>query len=245
VGCADGRLRIVQTDGGLLDANLQLSQPVRALAWNPLGHWVVASGNALRFFSDVGQPIGSPLALPDGAPEALAISVDGLLAACRSGDHQVQVVDLSRRQMVARVTYERGLGELAFGPGRWLGVGLVGGDGNKIHLATGAVHRTDTFAHRGHNSWILIPEINTDACAQADASVVPAPAPGSPIGPGKAGHLRTILWVLAGLVLLGLVGYLTVLKTELRDDARRQENLKAEIRASIQRSVRDSIDAQP
>jgi hypothetical protein len=63
---------------------------------------------------------------------------------------------LMRLQYPMRVT--RGV---AFGPGRWLGIGLSGGDANRIQLDQRSVLRTTTHPGREHAKWIVSLEEGT------------------------------------------------------------------------------------
>ena len=82
-----------------------------------------------------------------------------------------------RLQYPMRVT--RGV---AFGPQRWLGIGLSGGDANRIHLDERSVTRTTTHPGREHAKWIVsvdegagVPRIEGDGARGLKAQPPRAP----------------------------------------------------------------------
>ena len=241
VGSESGELRIFQADTGLLDARLVYEQAVQSVAWNPAGEWLAAVGDSLIGVSHEGRSQTDPVPLSEGAAECLVFNQDGRLVAWRAGDHQVLILHWPKRKMAGVVTWEREVGQLAFGPDPWLGIALAGGDGNKFNLLSGGIHRTDTFPHRQHNSWVLLPQIDSDLCSSGAGLDMPAGSgisrPASASSAGGSGPWKTVLGILLALVLLGLVGYLTLLKSEHKSEARWKSDLQKEIRADIKRSV--------
>jgi hypothetical protein len=130
------------------------------VCWSALGFWLCAAGERVFRVEPAG---GSSSSLARTGSQQVACSADGGLIACQTALGEVKVLALPDCAVVGTVAYaDRSVAGLAFGPDTWLGVGLDRGDGNKINLATGACHRTDTHPGRSHNSWALDVQVDKD-----------------------------------------------------------------------------------
>jgi hypothetical protein len=172
LGLADGKLTLHDRSGAV-QATTTLPGGVRSIAWNVLGGWVVAAGDGVL---ELDAKLRNPTSLLR-APEAslLAVSADGGLVACRTGERAVQVHTLPQPSRVARVEYlESPVDGVAFGPDVWLGVGLPRGDANKINLVTGACHRTDPHPGRARNAWQLQIDVDKERVKEGRSTANPS-----------------------------------------------------------------------
>lgn len=152
-GAPDGTI-LIFTDTDTPFQEERLDAPIGAIAWHPGGFWVVGAGAAVYRVDPAGveRITGAPDAMPIGA---LACAPSGHVAV-RMGEQTVVVFAYPSRETDASMSwFDRQVTDIVFGPDDWLGIGLDKGDGNKINLATGATHRTDTHPGRTHNSWAL------------------------------------------------------------------------------------------
>lgn len=153
VGGRDGAIRVF-TDGDAPFQEERLDDPVGGAAWHPGGFWVVAAGVTVWRLDPAGleRITGGPADMPIGS---VACAASGHIA-LRLGATTALVLAYPSRETDATITYfDRKITDVCFGPGDWLGIGMDQGDGNKIDLATGATHRTDTHPGRDHHSWAL------------------------------------------------------------------------------------------
>ncbi len=218
VGGESGEVREFAADGapGVL---AELSGPAVAAAHNARGFWIVATARKLLRLDPTGLHHLTPG--PDDSPHrALACSADGARIAMIPGDALVIVLSWPARDNVGQIRYlDRRAEGLCFGPAPWLAVSLNGGDGNKLNLQTGGMHRTDTQPGRPHRHWMVSMSVNppdpeADAPAEEPARppappapprAAPRPAYAPPEGPAPAAQagVGTILRVLA--VTLGVI----------------------------------------
>lgn len=153
VGSRGGELTVF-ADGDEPLQQEQLDEPIGAVAWHPGGFWAVAAGTGVWRLDPAGleRITSGPDDMPIGS---LACAETGHIAV-RLGDTIALVLAWPSRETDATITYfDRSITDLCFGPHPWLGIGMDQGDGNKIHLETGATHRTDTHPGRDHHSWAL------------------------------------------------------------------------------------------
>ncbi|MFN7696637.1 MAG: WD40 repeat domain-containing protein [Deltaproteobacteria bacterium] len=132
-----------------------LTSTIGAIASTPRG-FLVASGDAVARFS---QPGVAPARVTHAAGRVitdLASSADGARLALQIERSWVVVLADPPAETLLDVSYpERVCTGVAFGPRPWLAIGLAGGDANKIHVDTGAVHRSDPHAGRPRNRGML------------------------------------------------------------------------------------------
>ena len=157
---------------------------------------------------------GSDAALLTSAPDRLAIdhvctSPDGTRVGFSLGRRIALVMNLPSRETAGNVTYgDREVTGLAFSDRSWIGVGLDGGDGNRIDVDTGAVHRTDTHPGREHRRWVLLADVGPRSVAPPAAPQTPEANASRP-APGKRGApLLGLVGTLLGLILGGAIAYL-------------------------------------
>ncbi|HEY3451470.1 MAG TPA: hypothetical protein VGK67_34245 [Myxococcales bacterium] len=188
VGFDDGAVRLLQLPGGELLRTTRVESRVVGLGYSALGAWFVAAGNAL-FHVLPKKEAELYRRYAEEKVESLACSPDGTLLACRLAGRKVVVLAFSTHEQVAVIEYlEREVGEVAFGPWPWLGVGLDLGDGNKIDLDSGRVHRTDEHPGRPHNSWALQADVKPGVALRAlkKAAELVSPAPAVQVAPEPA-----------------------------------------------------------
>lgn len=189
---------------------VQLDPAIVAVAWNPRGFWVLASGAKIIRWDAEGMHHLT------GGPEdiaAVACSADGGRIAITLKDNFVLVLSWPARDTVGQLNYlDRKVDGLAFGPAPWLAVGLVGGDGNKFNLQSGSLNRTDTHPGRQHNRWTvgITCEPPKEPAEPEPAEPVeptrPAYAPAEPAAPARSSSIGTIVTVLV-ITIIGLYAF--------------------------------------
>lgn len=218
---SDRRLVLTDAEGkaGEFDSlgnflrGVQLEPAIAAVAWNPQGFWVLASGTKIIRWD------GEGMHHLTGGPEdiaAVACSADGSRIAITLKDNFVLVLSWPARDTVGQLNYlDRKVDGLAFGPAPWLAVGLVGGDGNKFNLLGGSLNRTDTHPGRQHNRWTV--GVTCEPPNEPAAATTPPPQPAEPTrpayappaepaAPAKSSSVATIVTVLV-VVLVGLYAF--------------------------------------
>ncbi len=165
VGDADGTVRVHDTTSGKERGSTRLGAPVKSLCWSPRGHWIAATGQGLVRVDAGGSASRGLVDTKDLDLGPVACSEDGAICAVRVGTSKVGLFDLHDFKFQGMVQYERTVGRIAFGPSAWLGIGLDEGDGNKVDLLTGTVHRTDPHEGRKRNRWELIADPRTQQIA--------------------------------------------------------------------------------
>ncbi len=133
------------------------------IAHSRLGWWLVSTSRGIfRIPVDGGEPL---LFLKWGAenpPERVACSANGRLCAFASGPNAVAVFGVEYDVNCGAIVYHgREVGDIEFGPGASLGVGIGLGDGNKFDLLDGGVYRTDPPQGRMRNRWIVQPGVDS------------------------------------------------------------------------------------
>jgi hypothetical protein len=210
VGGSDGRLTVFDSELAVATWSSELGSAVQSVAWCSRGHWVAAAGSTIFSVQELGNRAERWISV-GGEPETLACSTDGQLLAWRAGAHAVQVLHCSSRKVVARVTYEKEVvGQISFGPDRWLGIGLAGGEANKINLVTQSVRRTETHPGRRQRSWVpgLLASAIPTATAELDLTELPRPSPAAktkttkPVEKQSPSRRRMTMLVLIGFLLL-------------------------------------------
>lgn len=162
VGASDGSVRVADTSSGEERGLAKVAAAVKAICWSPRGYWVVATGSGIARVSADGADARGLINTEDLELGSIAVSEDGSIAAVRVGTTKVGLFDLVDFKFQGVVQYERTVGQVDFGPGSWLGIGLDKGDGNKVDLLTGAVCRTDPHEGRPRNRWALLADPKTD-----------------------------------------------------------------------------------
>lgn len=205
VGFEDGAVRLVRLSDLETARKTKVESRVTGLGYGLLGTWYAAAGNAL-FHVLPGKEAELYRRYTEEKFESLACSADGSFIACRLAGKKVLVQAVSTHEIAAVIQYlEREVGEVAFGPTPWLGVGLDLGDANKIDLDTGAVNRTDEHPGRPHNRWMLQADVREGVAGRARRKtaelLAPPPPPPALAAPGSDSGINWH-WILAGLGIL-------------------------------------------
>lgn len=187
---ADGAGAVAEFDAaGELRHQVELGGPAVAAAWNPRGFWVLATARKLMRLE--GGSLHHVTNAPEDMPvRGVACAADGAIGIVL-GKSLALVMSWPARDTIGQLMYiEREVKGLSFGPSPWLAVALDGGDGNKLDLQSGDLHRTDTHPGRPHRRWMVKvsvhpPEVAAPAPAASPAPAAPTRAAFSP--PGAAG----------------------------------------------------------
>lgn len=152
----DGQLFTITADGPAI-AGPTLGFAATGLAHSRLGWWLVSTTRGVfRVPVDGGDPELYLKWGGDDPPMRVACSANGRLCAFTTEDKAVVLFGVETDTNCGAIIYaDRTVGELEFGPGGWLGIGLGLGDGNKIDLLSGACHRTDPPDDRTRNRWMV------------------------------------------------------------------------------------------
>jgi hypothetical protein len=180
-----------------------LEGTISSVGWDPKGEWLASTGERVFRVARDGSSVARLTQASGYAPLVDAVSRDGSRVALRLNDSTLVVLALPSRDTVATIRYlDRRIVGLAFGPGNWLGVGMNLGDGNKIDLADGRVHRTDTHPGRQHHSWLL--EVSVEPPQGARPASAPAAAPATPVAPAVAARklFRDAALLAAGIAIV-------------------------------------------
>jgi hypothetical protein len=183
LGFEDGSVRVFDATTGAERGQSRCPAAVKALCWSPRGYWLASTGLGLVRIRASGRTVDNLLKTDDLVLGPLACSADGVLVAVRVGTSKVGLFDLLDMKFQGMVQYERTVGKVEFGPGAWLGIGLDKGDGNKVDLLTGMVHRTDPHEGRPRNRWVLIADPKTASIAAAIERARKDPKALDPEGP--------------------------------------------------------------
>lgn len=205
VGDADGKLGEFDAQGGLV-RSVQLGARVVAATWNTRGFWVVALANKLLRLVD--GELHHLTNSPDMAVGEVACSEDGAAIGMQLGDALVLVMSWPDRDTIGQVRYlDRSAAGLAFGPAPWLGIGIEGGDGNKLNLRTGDLHRTDTQPGRTHRRWVATVSVHPPEAAPAAAAPASRGAYAPPTAPAPAGVGSIVSRILLVIAIIVLAAY--------------------------------------
>ena len=154
---ATGTLTVVNASDGSQPWRVDLGVAANGVAWSALGWWLISTERGV--FRWAPGDAEATLYLKwggDGAPQRVVASADGRLCAFVSEDKYVVVFGVEQDINGGAIVYfERTAGELEFGPGNMLGIGIGLGDGNKIDLLTGDLCRTDPPPGRERNRWMV------------------------------------------------------------------------------------------
>ncbi|MDQ3037228.1 MAG: hypothetical protein M3Y87_32845 [Myxococcota bacterium] len=186
---ADGTKLLLGTrDGALIELRapswteareaISADTAIATICWSARGVWLVGSGDrVLRV--EPGATETKPVTRASGqAITALASAPDGARFAMQLGDSTVVVLSDPPGETIAQLRYpERRACGIAFGPERWLGVGLDTGDANKLDITTGALHRSDTHPDRMHSSWLVAVSTAADQKIELEKKRAPSERP--------------------------------------------------------------------
>jgi hypothetical protein len=178
----DGARLAIGTDGGkvvVLEGDRTIAtgdvgDPVRGVARRHGRGWLATAGDRVAGVDAEGR-VERLLEVKDGSPSAIACSLDGALAVLKVARNKANVVALGSRETIASIVYaEREIARAAIADdGRFVWIGLVGGDANKIDLDSEDVYRTDPHEGRERRRWIVRAKIDKRARARVKASVKP------------------------------------------------------------------------
>jgi hypothetical protein len=203
IGGQDGEVRILTAAGEAVGTS-KLEGAVSSLCWSPAGMWIATTGDrVLRILPEGGPP--EPITRAGGmAPDCVTASSEGNMLAVRLTPDIVMALAYPSKETAVQLRYlERKASGVAFGPGRLLGVALVGGDGNIVDIPEKQLRRTDTFPGRTHNRWLvstlIAPDVVLPPLPSKPAAARPGPAANAPSLDGKAAKSETSPWVWLGL----------------------------------------------
>lgn len=219
---ADGRMLVADDAGrvGEFSADARPLHEARldggavAAAHNAQGFWVVATARKLLRFADgsLHHLTNAPADMP---VRAVACAADGASLAIALGDTLALVMSWPARDTIGQLMYiERKVMGLSFGPAPFLAVALDGGDGNKLNMRTGDLHRTDTQPGRPHRRWLVQKSVSPASepapppraappAAERAAFSPPTDAQGG--GSGNTALLLGLLVLVLGGVIVALV----------------------------------------
>jgi len=199
------------------------SSPFKGVSWNVCGFFIATTGEGVVKVTADGGKIEHLINTDDLSLSSVSCSEDGSLCALRVGTTKACVFDLLDYQFQGVAQYERTVGQVDFGPGGWLGIGLDLGDGNKIDVLSNAVCRTDPHPGRKRNSWVLLADFKTEQIQRVmdrvlhGTPVAAGPRPKGtsanatpPMAPASSGS--SMIFAVLGLVLAALVLLLLLLK---------------------------------
>ncbi|MFT3840044.1 MAG: hypothetical protein QM723_23860 [Myxococcaceae bacterium] len=189
VGDGSGTLALYKNDG-IKVTSLTLPQGVSisTVATAP-GCWFAACGAKVYRGDDSLKWSEIFVTITGEEVEALATEDSKRLVAARMKGNKAIVLAAGRQKLASGRWLDKDVGQMGFGPLPWFGVGLSGGDGNKVNLITGAIHRTDTHPEREHHRWMLSFGAEEDNQPVLEANppplMAPANAPAAPPAPAK------------------------------------------------------------
>ena len=211
-----GGLAMLTPDELVLPDGTRVSMPhvANSLAWSARGVWLIASRAGIYRLRPGSAPELYLKWSGDKPATRVAASADGKLCAFGVGAEAVAVFGVERDVNCGAIVYiERTAGEIEWGPGSYLGIGIGQGDGNKIDVRTGATSRTDPPTDRTRNRWALKVGVDTAAIAgmlgpaPTAAAASKAPAGASASGGSKNAMIGIIILV----AFLGVVALLVLL----------------------------------
>ena len=203
VGTDSGEVRIFDAATGTPERTVGLPGPARGLAFSVVHGFLVTTKGGIVQISTSGA-VGVLCGTGDHGIGTLAVSVDGLFAAARVDDGRIILFEVVKNRPAGVITYERETGGVAFGPKGWLAVALDLGDGNKIDLDTGNVHRTDPHEGRPRNSWLVLADARGGGASARGSASPRRRLPDEPSFPESRGPSMTTVLGLIG-VAVGLL----------------------------------------
>lgn len=224
VVCGNGRFHLYDIATLQLLYTVDAVQPLKDVAYSAIGFWAALSGSQLFILEETPASKDTPavfaisrtLAL-GGEASSFTIATDGVIAAFLMGESAVWVRDLAGDKPLGTVELHRPIGEIAFGVGNMLGIGLEDGEANRVNLSVGGSWRTNPGFGRGAQNWPI--NVNVDNMGVRQA-VIGVAAGGQPIAQlvdhssagSKNGCLYTVIGVFAvGLLCGGCTGVLGVI----------------------------------
>jgi len=151
VGTRAGSFAAIDPVSGVSWGTVTLGWEVAGVAWSTLGQWVVCGGEQLVMVQGDGSEV-SRLLLDQGPIRLVAVSSDGVLAACLRGT-DVAIYELHQFSPCGHLEFRRGLTDTVFGPGHALAIGMDDGDATMVELVAGTPSRTEPHPGRGRNTW--------------------------------------------------------------------------------------------
>jgi len=170
-GTPQGELVLFDMQAGVRVGAAVLGGPVVDVDWSGQGEWVVVVGNQVVFVAgevvltppEEGEPPPSPIRHTmqvQGTPTHVAANVDGVLVACDDGANTVSVYETNTYSSGGTIAYQRPVGDLDFGPGTMLGIGLEYADANRVEVLSGQTERTKPGLGKGNAPWF--PRVQLD-----------------------------------------------------------------------------------
>lgn len=163
VGTTQGEVVLLDPTSGVQLASTNVRGPVSAVCWGSNEQWVVAAGSALLWIPGsvvVPVPEGQPrppsiqrTVQVQGTPRTVAASADGALVACDDGGTNVLVYETHEYRLGGIAELNREVGQLDFGPGVWLGIGLEYADANRLDVLNNTLERTLPGLGKNNAPW--------------------------------------------------------------------------------------------
>jgi hypothetical protein len=179
LGLETGEVRVVDLMGHVVAAT-RFEEAIDGLCWSAAGLWLVSAGGRMVAWDGLHQDVrvarrsGEPLRSP-------TCSRSGAVVAFRVGSSEVRVHDAATGVSVGSVEYhDRPVGSVQFGPALWLAIGLDRGEGNRVDLATSAVHRTEPTPDQARSSWSVQVRLRTEVAIAAEGGRDAAPGAAEP-----------------------------------------------------------------
>jgi hypothetical protein len=176
LGTKTGEFHAVDTTTGDAWGRVDLGEAVTGVAWSAQQVWLVTAGSCLFTVSGDGGQILETMAV-DGQIGGLTCSTDGAIVALLIDSTVVSVYEWLNKSLAGRITLDRGVQSLAFGPSSWLGLALDDGDANRVDLFTGQMTRTQAHEGRGQNAWPINVDVNSALLRGASTSLRAGGAP--------------------------------------------------------------------
>lgn len=162
VGTRDGRVAVFEEETLAELGSVELESGVLDLCFVAPDSWLAATTEGLFLLDDEAndsQRFAEKLLRGEGNEpvDAVASSEDGLLVALRQGQHRLSIVSQDGTLAATVKVPDRELHGVAFGPHPWLGIGLDGGDVNRVNLRAGTVKQVEPHPHRSNamEPWVV------------------------------------------------------------------------------------------
>lgn len=156
----DGVLTVfdVQTAGVLYSVDVGV--PLVDVAFSGMGRWLVlGAGQITQYVVTGGDETTAPSlqllrAIPV-SPNAsrLEVADDGVIVAALCGTREIRVLEIWTDRTCGTISLGRDIGDISFGAGGMLGIGLEDGDSNRVNVTVGGSWRSSPGFGRGSSTW--------------------------------------------------------------------------------------------
>ncbi|MCO4743962.1 MAG: hypothetical protein KC912_04180 [Proteobacteria bacterium] len=209
---ADGLFHLYDIASGQVLHTLNAGVQLLDVAYSALGQWVALAADRLLVLEEVAATKEAPasfiikknIALP-GVGTALALASDGVVAAVLGGERHVWLLEIWTDRQVGTIEVHRTIGEIEFGVGNMLGIGLEDGEANRVNASVGGHWRTSPGFGRGGQNWAINVSIDQMLLRKA---VIDAKGGGQPVAQlvyGPDGKSNGCLYGIVGFFAVGLI----------------------------------------